>query len=184
MLLDLQQAAKQYGVARSSLFRWGNEGKLTYIKTGRKRMFESTEIERLLEKKGGTIRPGPDKLQVDPAKLLSLARINCTYEEMAAVLDMSIRTFETRLAEDPELRALIKRGRSEGKASLRRVEWKSALAGDRTMMIWLGKNELGQRDSPIELTGPNKGPLVILQADRNGTGDGTKHRNETNDGGK
>jgi len=94
----------------------------------------------------GKGKPGPDKIEVDPARLETLAKINCTHEEMASVLGMSIRTFQERLAEDPELRTIIEKNRDEGKASLRRAQWKSALGGDRTMMIWLGKNHLGQTD--------------------------------------
>lgn len=91
-------------------------------------------------------KPGPDPLQVDPAKMEALGRINCTHEEIAAVLGMSARTFRERLEENPELRHILEKARDEGKASLRRVQWKAALSGDRTMMIWLGKNTLGQSD--------------------------------------
>jgi len=33
-----------------------------------------------------------------------------------------------------------------GKASLRRTQWKAATGGNSTMMVWLGKNVLGQTD--------------------------------------
>jgi len=93
-----------------------------------------------------TGKPGPDPIQVDPAKMEALGRISCTHEEIAAVLGMSVRTFRQRLSENEELRNLLEKARDEGKASLRRAQWKAALAGDRTMMIWLGKNTLGQSD--------------------------------------
>ena len=89
---------------------------------------------------------GPQKKPVDSDRLLALAQIHCTHEEIAAVMGMSLRTFQERLEEHPELHAIIDKGRDEGKASLRRAQWKSALSGDRTMMIWLGKNHLGQSD--------------------------------------
>jgi len=95
----------------------------------------------------GKGKPGPAKIQVDRDKLLALAQINCTHSEIASVLGMDLRTLQRRLAEDPELVTIIEKGREEGKASLRRAQWKSALAGDRTMMIWLGKNTLGQSDN-------------------------------------
>ena len=110
-------------------------------------------------------RRGPQKTLVDPVRLLALAQIHCTHGEMAAVLGMSLRTFQERLEEHPELHDIINKGRDEGKASLRRAQWKSALSGDRTMMIWLGKNHLGQRDAPLEVTGAGGGPLVILAAE-------------------
>lgn len=35
---------------------------------------------------------------------------------------------------------------AQGKASLRRMQYKAAQAGDRTMLVWLGKQWLGQSD--------------------------------------
>ena len=40
----------------------------------------------------------------------------------------------------------IEQKRGSGKASLRRRQWQAAEAGDKTMLIWLGKNWLGQSD--------------------------------------
>ena len=39
-----------------------------------------------------------------------------------------------------------KRYSANGKASLRRAQWKAALNGNTTMLVWLGKQELGQND--------------------------------------
>ena len=112
-----------------------------------------------------TGKRGPDPLEVDPVKLLALAQINCTNEEMASVLGMSKRTFQERLAENEELRDIIDKGREEGKASLRRMQWKAALGGNTTMMIWLGKNTLGQTDKQqVEHSGKGGGPLVLRLA--------------------
>jgi hypothetical protein len=44
---------------------------------------------------------------------------------------------------------LIAKGRSETKQALRRAQIKSALGGNTSMQIWLGKNILGQADQPI-----------------------------------
>lgn len=48
--------------------------------------------------------------------------------------------------------------RAKGKLSLRRKQFQLALSGDRTMLIWLGKQYLGQVDKS-ELTGKNGGPI-------------------------
>ncbi len=40
----------------------------------------------------------------------------------------------------------IRQKRGKGKASLRRMQWKAAESGDRTMLVWLGKNWLDQTD--------------------------------------
>ena len=35
---------------------------------------------------------------------------------------------------------------AQGKASIRRMQYKAAKAGDKTMLVWLGKQWLGQTD--------------------------------------
>jgi len=86
------------------------------------------------------------KLVVDPSKVEALAALQCTYEEIASGLDVSLSTFERRRKDDPELDDAIKRGREEGTRSLRRIQWEAAQKGNVTMMIWLGKQWLEQRD--------------------------------------
>ena len=43
---------------------------------------------------------------------------------------------------------LIEKGKSMGKKSLRRAQWDKAINGDARMLVFLGKNYLGQQDSP------------------------------------
>ena len=45
---------------------------------------------------------------------------------------------------------LIEKGKAEGKKSLRRAQFEEALAGDARMLMFLGKNWLGQQDSPTD----------------------------------
>lgn len=77
---------------------------------------------------------------VDPATVEQLAAIDCSYAEMAAVLSCSEDTLLRRFAD------VIKRGRENGKASLKRKQFKLAMDGNATMLIWLGKQRLGQSD--------------------------------------
>lgn len=78
--------------------------------------------------------------QVSERQIFKLASILCTDEEIAAVLDVSADTLTRRFAE------ALKRGRQVGKKSLRRKQFQLAMKGDRTMLIWLGKQHLGQTD--------------------------------------
>ena len=89
---------------------------------------------------------------IDGAKVEALARIHCTTAEIAAVLGCSPDTLERRFA------ALLKKGREEGRASLRRSQWKLANEGNATMCIWLGKQLLGQKDRH-EIGGDPEAPL-------------------------
>jgi len=99
---------------------------------------------------------GRPRVEVNPNTVERLAAILCTVQEIAAVCGCSKDTLERNFA------AVIKRGREAGKASLRRAQWKAAQKGNPTMLIWLGKQYLGQRDRP-ELTGPDADPRPTLE---------------------
>jgi sulfur transfer protein SufE len=83
--------------------------------------------------------PRPLK-QVDTEKLKQLAAIGLSSAEMAAVLDCSIDTLERRY------RKAMETGRQMRNASLKRKQYEKAMSGNATMLIWLGKQYLGQRD--------------------------------------
>jgi hypothetical protein len=85
---------------------------------------------------------GRPKKEIDYDKVEKLASIHCTQEEIATILELSVDT----LQRDPEFCGIYKRGLEKGRASLRRMQWKAAEAGDKTMLVWLGKQILGQRD--------------------------------------
>ncbi len=84
---------------------------------------------------------GPPRKPVDAELVGNLAGIGCTMEEISAFAKVSVDTLERRYAE------IIKKGRELGKSSLRRMQWKAAEVGNVTMMIWLGKQLLAQRDN-------------------------------------
>lgn len=44
----------------------------------------------------------------------------------------------------------------KGNAALRKAQYDKAYGGDNTMMVWLGKNRLKQRENPTELTVSNE----------------------------
>lgn len=84
--------------------------------------------------------------QIDVGVLKRAAMIGCTSGELAAVLGVDYKTFLRRLDDDPSLQIVIEEARDQGRATLRRLQWQGAHAGDKTMLIWLGKQMLGQRD--------------------------------------
>jgi len=100
--------------------------------------------------KHGGKRPGagrPPK-PLDWKLVGQLNVIHCTIEEICACVHVDKVTLYSRckkdLGVDYSTYAAEKRG--EGKASLRRVQLQAAMAGDKTMLVWLGKNLLGQED--------------------------------------
>lgn len=88
-----------------------------------------------MKNKGG--RP---PLEIDEEMVEKLASICCTMNEMASILECSVDTLERRFAD------IIEKGRSKGKSSLRRKQYEVAMGGNPTMLIWLGKQQLGQTD--------------------------------------
>jgi len=80
------------------------------------------------------------RLNIDPALIEKLAHIQCTMEEMAFVCGCSVDTLERRYAD------IIKKQRNTGKTSLRRWQWEAASKGNTALLIWLGKQCLGQSD--------------------------------------
>ena len=99
--------------------------------------------------KGG--RPRKEITDKDFERLIAMIRIQCTQGEICGVFDMTAETLNTRIEERGEgsFSTLYKKHGDEGKASLRRMQWKAAEAGNSTMLIWLGKNMLDQTDKTI-----------------------------------
>lgn len=101
----------------------------------------------------------PEKL-IDVAVAKRAASIGCTIEEIAAVLGVSQRHLYDRLNEDPELKRAIGEARETGRTTLRRLQWQRANAGSDTMLIWLGKQLLGQREPKQEFDVNHNTPIA------------------------
>ena len=85
---------------------------------------------------------GRKKVKIDYDTVKNLAKICCTQEEIASVLGCSVKTLQRR----KQFNKAYQDGLNDARASLRRLQWKSAANGNITMQIFLGKNLLGQRD--------------------------------------
>lgn len=83
---------------------------------------------------------GRPPLELNEKLIEDLASIHCTTVEIAVICGCSTDTLERRFME------VILLGRANAKSSLRRHQWKLAESGNATMLIWLGKQLLGQRD--------------------------------------
>jgi len=104
---------------------------------------------------------GRPRMEFDLRLVEDLGKIQSTHSELAAVLGCHLDTVKDRLKNDAEFSAAYEKGLENGKSSLRRIQWKSALGGNTTMQIWLGKQYLQQRDMhSAELTGA-KGERLI-----------------------
>ena len=100
----------------------------------------------------------PRKPDIDLEELEKLCNMQATQPEMAAWFKMSLATFERRV-QAKDARAVMDRGYKTGLISLRRQQFQLAMAGDKTMLIWLGKQYLGQRDNVDSIIAGPHGPL-------------------------
>ena len=97
------------------------------------------------------------KKQIDYVAVEKLASIQCTEEEIAQFLEVSVRT----LQRDEEFCRVFKKGKENGKMSLRRIQFKLA-EKSYAMAIFLGKQYLGQKDI-VENQVTNNGILDELK---------------------
>ena len=93
--------------------------------------------------------------RVNVEQLVKLAVIGCTNAEIGVYFGLDASTVSRRFA------GSLQKGRELRKRLLRQRQTEVALAGNVGMLIWLGKNVLGQRDKPLESSGTNDGPLTI-----------------------
>ncbi len=77
-----------------------------------------------------------------------MVRIQCTQEEICGIYGVTDKTLNEALKRrgEPGFSEFYKKHQDEGRASLRRAQWKAAQDGNPTMLVWLGKQMLGQRD--------------------------------------
>ena len=87
---------------------------------------------------------GRDKIVVPEDQVAQLAQYHCTNKEMADFFGVKLQTFMDNF------RDIINKNRLITKQRLRKAQLELALEKhDRVMLIWLGKNLLGQTDNPV-----------------------------------
>lgn len=85
---------------------------------------------------------GRPKTVIDPEQVRKLAEIGCTDLEIALIVGIHAANLKRRFAD------ILAKGREHCKMRLRMAQMKAALGGNVVMLIFLGKNLLGQRDTP------------------------------------
>jgi hypothetical protein len=87
---------------------------------------------------------GRDKKIVPPDEVYKLAAIGCKDTEICNWFGIGPDALRNNFA------AELTKGREDVKIALRRAQLTTALEGNATMQIWLGKNLLGQSDNPTD----------------------------------
>lgn len=97
-----------------------------------------------MTKVGYVVGRGANKKVIPPEEVEKLAALHATTEEMAAYFGVHPNTLSANFGD------IITKARANTKVSLRREQIKVALNGNVTMLIWLGKQYLGQADKIVE----------------------------------
>jgi hypothetical protein len=108
-------------------------------------------------KRGGA-DAGAEKIEFNYDLVEGLGKIGATQREMALFFGVAQITIERRMTpgnayHDPLFFAAYEKGAGQLFVGLRRKQIEIALNGDRTMLIWLGKNLLGQTDRLEQIHG-------------------------------
>ena len=93
---------------------------------------------------GYEVGRGRNKRVVCPEDVYKLAAIGSTDREIARWFSMDENTLRYNFSD------IIAKGREDLAQSIRTAQIKLALSGNATMLIWLGKNLLGQTDNPTD----------------------------------
>ena len=89
---------------------------------------------------------------IDWKEFDKLCGLQCSLEEIAGWFNCSTDTIENRVKETHGITfsQYFAQKRSSGKISLRRKQYETAMAGNPTLLIWLGKQYLGQSDKLVQ----------------------------------
>ncbi len=83
---------------------------------------------------------------LDEQTVFHLAQWSLPMDEMAALMGLSINAFRDNLKRNPAIEIAFEKGRALMKAGLRHAQINLAMQGNPTMLIWGGKQHLGQKD--------------------------------------
>tara|TARA_R100000734_G_scaffold19153_1_gene18691 strand:+ start:16997 stop:17395 length:399 start_codon:yes stop_codon:yes gene_type:complete len=83
---------------------------------------------------------GRPKTNIDGEQVRKLAGLHCSVNEIGDILGCGRDTLYRRFKDE------LDKGRAEGRMRLRNMQFKSAQNGSAAMLIWLGKQILGQKD--------------------------------------
>lgn len=118
---------------------------------------------------------GRPRKEIDLNTLDKLIGIQCSAEECAQFFEVSADTIDRRIKEEYSMGFAeyftIKRG--QGKIALRRKQYQVALSGNTTLLIWLGKQYLGQTEKTSLIDG-RKEQYVTPETMKPDTDDDTK----------
>jgi hypothetical protein len=103
---------------------------------------------------------GRNKVVVPEEEFYKLAALHCSWRELSDWFEVPVGTLRDNFAD------LYEKATTETKQKLRRAQLDLAMKGDRVMLIWLGKNILGQAESPVSVESSQVLPWIDQDADK------------------
>ena len=110
---------------------------------------------------------GRPLIKIDMEQVEQLAAIGATQAEIASHLGVTEQTLHNRKG----FLGVYKRGMVRGRLSLRHKQFNLAKGGDKTMLVWLGKQLLGQsdrRELSADVTHRAADTTALIEMARNG----------------
>lgn len=98
-------------------------------------------------KRTGNPNGRPNK-EIDQKQFESLCGLQCTEQEICDFFEVTHKTLTSwcKRTYGQSFSQVFSKKRGTGKISLRRAQMQAALGGNTTMLIWLGRNYLGQSE--------------------------------------
>lgn len=103
--------------------------------------------------------PGQPRKEMDEKQLEQLVGMGCTDAEISAFFGISARKIQEKRKVEP-YKKIFETSREKYRISLRRAQMRVALAGNASMLIWLGKTLLGQKDA-MKLSNDPDDPITF-----------------------
>ncbi len=100
---------------------------------------------------------GRPQVEIDPLMVEKLAMLQCSTKEIASRCGCSVDTIDRRFAD------IIQKGKDLGRANLRQKQYELAMSGNVTMLIWLGKQYLDQKDKQEFATDEKQGFHITIK---------------------
>ena len=93
-------------------------------------------------------KTGRPRIAINWKQVDQMCGVHCTGEEQASILGIDYDTLNSACKREHKksFSDYYKEKSANGKMSLRRKQYSQAMEGNTTMLIWLGKNWLGQTD--------------------------------------
>lgn len=109
------------------------------------------------------------RIELNWTEIDKLCALQCTQEEIAQFCECSVDTLERASQREHEMSfaEYFEEKRGKGKIALRRQQWQVAMKGNVSMLIWLGKQYLNQKDKIEEehIGDPKEAGLAMKPTD-------------------